>query len=80
MHVHPRETVTIRPERPADPQAALRVNRDAFGGETEPRLVEALRASPFPVLDPALVPAPRGRLPEASSLRSARLVHWSSPA
>ena len=34
---------TIHPETPADHDAAAQVNRLAFGGEAEPRLVRALR-------------------------------------
>ena len=55
MEAQPKETVTIRPERPADRQAVHRVNREAFGGETEARLVEALRASPAFIPELSLV-------------------------
>jgi len=37
-------TPTIRPETPADHEAVRHVNRLAFGGEDEARLVDALRA------------------------------------
>ncbi len=37
--------VVLRPERPGDAKAIGDVNRRAFDGEVEPRLVEAIRAS-----------------------------------
>lgn len=37
--------ITIRPECPDDHEAVFQVNREAFGGESEARLVEALRRS-----------------------------------
>jgi predicted N-acetyltransferase YhbS len=36
-------TIVIRPERPEDPAAIAEVNRLAFGGDTEARLVAAIR-------------------------------------
>lgn len=39
-------SVAIRPEQPEDRQAIHRLNQSAFGGDTEARLVVALRASP----------------------------------
>jgi putative acetyltransferase len=35
--------LTIRPETPADREAIYRVERDAFGSDDEPNLVDALR-------------------------------------
>lgn len=36
---------SIRPERPEDRQAIYQVHQQAFGGDAEPQLVDALRAS-----------------------------------
>jgi putative acetyltransferase len=47
--------VEIRPERPEDNNAIARVVGDAFGGDVEVRLVEAIRASENYVPDFALV-------------------------
>lgn len=47
--------ITIRPERPEDREAVGRINRQAFGGDAEALLVEALRASPAFIPDLSLV-------------------------
>lgn len=46
---------TIRPERPVDHEAVFEVNRLAFGGLDEARLVEALRPSPAFIPELSLV-------------------------
>lgn len=46
---------TIRPERPVDHEAVFEVNRLAFGGQDEARLVEALRPSPAFIPELSLV-------------------------
>lgn len=48
-------TLTLRPERPADREAVFEVNRLAFGGADEARLVEALRLSPAFIPELSLV-------------------------
>lgn len=47
--------LTIRPEAPADRESIYRVNREAFGGEVESRLVDALRLSPAFIPELSLV-------------------------
>jgi putative acetyltransferase len=49
--------VIVRPETIEDVAAVERVNREAFGGEAEPRLVELIRASDRLVPDLSLVAA-----------------------
>ncbi len=46
---------TIRPEAPGDRESIRRVNRGAFGGEVESRLVDALRESPAFIPELSLV-------------------------
>ena len=48
-------TLTLRPERPADHEAVFEVNRLAFGGADEARLVQALRLSPAFIPELSLV-------------------------
>ena len=52
----------IRPERPEDQAAIHQVNHDAFGQETEARLVDALRRSPAFVPELSLVAVEEGRV------------------
>ena len=47
--------ITIRQEEPRDIPAIAEVNRAAFGGEAEPRIVETVRASPGFIPDLSLV-------------------------
>jgi len=47
--------MTIRPEVPDDIDAVRDVHRNAFGGERVPRLTDALRAAPAPLLPVSLV-------------------------
>jgi putative acetyltransferase len=41
----PADAVATRPERPGDRQAILEIHRAAFGGDVEPKLVDALHDS-----------------------------------
>ncbi len=54
--------VSIRPERVGDEAAIYEVNRLAFGRETEPRLVDALRASDSFIPELSLVAEQAGRI------------------
>jgi len=47
--------ITVRPERPDDHEAVFEINHEAFGGDSEARLVEALRRSPAFIPELSLV-------------------------
>ncbi len=53
---------TIRPEAPSDRESIYRVHRDAFGGDAEPRLVDALRKSPAFIAELSLVAVEGGEI------------------
>ena len=54
--------IDIRPEEPPDIPAIAEVHRSAFGGDTEAKIVEAVRASPGFIRDLSLVALKDGRL------------------
>lgn len=56
------DDVSIRPERPGDEAAIYEVNRLAFNGEAEPKLVDAIRASDGFIPELSLVAEQAGRI------------------
>ncbi|MDD1667113.1 MAG: N-acetyltransferase, partial [Methanomicrobiales archaeon] len=54
--------VTFRPEEPQDIPAIAALLRSAFGGETEVKIVETVRASPGFLRDLSLVAEKDGRV------------------
>ncbi len=70
--------MVIRMERPEDREAVFTVNRTAFGGDFEPKLVDGLRKSPAFIPELSLVATVGGRV--AGYILFIRLVIINGPA
>lgn len=70
--------MVIRMERPEDREAVFAVNRAAFGGEFEPKLVDGLRKSPAFIPELSLVATVGGSV--AGYILFIRLVILTGPA
>jgi putative acetyltransferase len=70
--------VFIRVERPEDREAVFVVNREAFGGEFEPKLVDGLRKTPAFIPELSLVATVDGAV--AGYILFIRLVILNGPA